>query len=140
MSNQKAVNHVTYALESFEIDYIHKTEDGYEIVNITNNGETKQPYEAQYYESEEDALLDLVDRVIPESFVPYIEKMYGRKPTWDSVNNVIFLGNPNGHYDTRMNKYRHAREIGMEAVDHYELSLVYAVQETIKSIRAMIRN
>ena len=81
MSNQKAVNHVTYALESFEIDYIHKTEDGYEIVNITNNGETTQPYEAQYYESEEDALLDLVDRVIPESFVPYIEKMYGRKPT-----------------------------------------------------------
>lgn len=141
MSKPQAVNNVTYSLESFEIDYLQETEDnGYELVHITEAGETKKPFTAKQYESEEEAMLDLVGEVIPESFVPHIEKMYGRKATWDAINNVIFIGNPNGYYDGRVNKYRNARDMGMEAVDHYELSLVYAVQQTIKCIRAMVSN
>lgn len=57
----------------------------------------------------------------------------------DSINNTIFIGNPNGRWDHRERKYKHARELGMEAVDDYELALVETVQETIKALRKFVK-
>lgn len=137
----KAVNEVVYTLESFEIDYLKYDNETntFSIVHVTDKETTETPVTLSKYYSEEDVLLDLVDKVIPTNFTPYIEKLYGRKPTWDTVNNVIFIGNPNGYYDSRYNQYKHARELGMEAVDLYEISLVEAVQQTIIAIRKLVK-
>lgn len=137
----KAVNEVVYTLESFEIDYLKYDDETntFSIMHVTDKDAVSKPVTLSKYDSEEDALHDLVDKVIPTNFTPYIEKLYGRKPTWDIVNNVIFIGNPNGYYDSRYNQYKHARELGMEAVDLYEISLVEAVQQTTIAIRKLVK-
>ena len=140
MSNkQQAVDNATYTLENFEIDYIKHTADGFVSVHVTEEVETEKPITLSSYDSELDAITDLAGTVIPESFVPYLEKMFDRQPSWDTLNNVIFVGNPNGRYDRRIGKYRLARELGMEAVDMYEMSLVEAVQHTIIAIRKLVK-
>lgn len=132
-------NEAIYTLQEYQIDYIKGTATGVKTATISDKGIFEHANFNRVYSSEYDAIVDLCDTVLPTSFYPYLEKMMGRAATWDAVNNVIFIGNPNGRWDERIKRYRNARELGMEAVDDYELSLVEAVQSSIEALRTFVK-
>jgi hypothetical protein len=139
MSEKTPRNEAIYALQNYDIDFIKVADDKVIKAHMSDLGLFEHEEVVRQYESEYEAITKLCGDLVPESFYPYLEKMMGRTPTWDSINNTIFIGNPNGRWDHRERKYKHARELGMEAVDDYELALVETVQETIKALRTFVK-
>lgn len=139
MSEKTPRNEAIYALQNYDIDFIKVSDDKVIKAHMSDLGLFEAEEIVRQYESEYEAITKLCGDLVPESFYPYLEKMMGRTPTWDSINNTIFIGNPNGRWDNRERKYKHARELGMEAVDDYELALVETVQETIKALRKFVK-
>ena len=134
----------TNLLGEYSVDYItwENTEDGEKLVIIhaDDNGETRDREDLPKFASMAQARDHLSGTYYPSSFDTEIDMLleYGTI-NWDTVNNAIFIGDPDGVYSTVRNEYLNAREVGREAVSDYEVTLVEAVLSTINTLKHIVK-
>lgn len=132
-------------LNEYSVDYItwERTEDGEQLVLVHANedGENREYEELPKFASMAQARDHLSGTYYPSSFDTEIDMLleYGTI-NWDTVNNAIFIGDPDGVYSTARNEYLNAREVGREAVSDYEVTLVEAVLSTINTLKHIVKD
>lgn len=135
----------TVILESFAVDYVKAvdTNDGFDVVAVhaTMDDDEEQvvTLPCNHYDSELEALTALTGKYIHKTIASSIELLIGQPLTWDTANNAVFLGDARGRYKATEDRYLSARELGMEAVDVYEVVLVEAVIETMALIKRLTK-